>query len=701
MKKARAWRGAASVAAAMAGLSAASSAGATHLLAGSIQHRVPDPAGAPLTAEIEVVLAWRNAFPVTQISVVFGDGTSSDVPSAGVVGAVDFGNGYTMSRFLATHTYPSAGSYQAGFGDCCFGSNTVNGSSESMALISPVVVGSGKRGGPVAPLMPIVPVQTGGLRTFEIPVAEHDGGPVTCALNPVFPAPIIPGGAGPTVSTTATGCLVTWDTTGAVAGQLYRFTLDIGDSSAPGQRTLTFVAEMRLGPSPTCAGGGLFNLDLGVPFSTPMTGDTLPAGGALQLATWQMFGVVTPGPGTTSAAPFTTEYALTPGPGDEGAHASTIVFSDPQGRAGLCPIATYVAPCAVFGDPCSAGTGACQSPGYKSCSGGQVLCSAVPGAPQAETCNGADDDCDGTPDNAPQDVGLPCATGLPGVCSTGHTECAAGVLLCPPAIPPGSLPETCDGEDEDCDGLVDEDFGAGMACTAGVGACQSEGVLTCTSPDSALCDAVPGVPSAEICDNGVDEDCDGVADDGCPMGGVGGGAGVGGAGGAGAGGAGGQGGSGVGGQGGSGVGGAGNGGSGGAGASGGQGGSGQGGSGQGGSGQGGSGQGGSDQGGSDQGGSGAGAGAGGGSGPGGSGSGAGDAAGSGAGAGGGDEDLAVGGCACRSAGAPASSELPWWLVAACLLPAARLRRRRRWIERRSDRPPRAVRRSLPRVNAGT
>ena len=39
--------------------------------------------------------------------------------------------------------------------------------------------------------------------------------------------------------------------------------------------------------------------------------------------------------------------------------------------------------------------------------------------PSAETCNGVDDDCDGVIDNDDPGGGNPCLTGLPGACGLG------------------------------------------------------------------------------------------------------------------------------------------------------------------------------------------------------------------------------------------------------------------------------------------
>ncbi|MDQ3030899.1 MAG: CAP domain-containing protein [Myxococcota bacterium] len=127
----------------------------------------------------------------------------------------------------------------------------------------------------------------------------------------------------------------------------------------------------------------------------------------------------------------------------------------------------------------------------------------------AEVCNGRDDDCDGTVDELPS---MSCG-GSMGVCVPGIVECTGGAFPeCTPMVGPSA--ETCDGRDEDCDGTTDESI-APMTCGTNVGRC-STGTRVCSGGTFAACSGQVG-PRAELCD-GVDDDCDTRTDEGvAPM----------------------------------------------------------------------------------------------------------------------------------------------------------------------------------------
>ena len=153
------------------------------------------------------------------------------------------------------------------------------------------------------------------------------------------------------------------------------------------------------------------------------------------------------------------------------------------------------------GLPCDDGLlGVCKGHGSYMCtadgSGTECVITNPGQAPGVEICNGLDDDCDGLVDE--DDAGLP--------------------LDCPVCIP---SPEICDGVDNDCDGSVDEEGDVetnqpdifGVACgdlTAphDQPPCQLGHVLCINAQP--ICVGFVG-PKNEIC-NGVDDDCDGIAD---------------------------------------------------------------------------------------------------------------------------------------------------------------------------------------------
>lgn len=72
-----------------------------------------------------------------------------------------------------------------------------------------------------------------------------------------------------------------------------------------------------------------------------------------------------------------------------------------------------------------------------------------------EQCNGEDDDCDGQVDETFPEQGVACDGPDSDQCARGTWRCEAGELRCVEGWQ--DIIETCNGEDDDCDGLVDED----------------------------------------------------------------------------------------------------------------------------------------------------------------------------------------------------------------------------------------------------
>jgi hypothetical protein len=174
--------------------------------------------------------------------------------------------------------------------------------------------------------------------------------------------------------------------------------------------------------------------------------------------------------------------------------------------------------------------GICRG-GIQTCVGGEWGTCTGETRPITETCDNAqDDNCDGAADE-----GCGCITGAEqpcysgpigtagvGNCSIGSQQCEAGTWgLCTGDVVPAG--ETCNGQDDNCDGDVDEN-GVCNACTGpqtrscydgdaateGVGFCRA-GSQACQNGGWGSC-AGQVLPATEIC-NGVDDNCDDSVDE--------------------------------------------------------------------------------------------------------------------------------------------------------------------------------------------
>lgn len=167
------------------------------------------------------------------------------------------------------------------------------------------------------------------------------------------------------------------------------------------------------------------------------------------------------------------------------------------------------------GAPCSEGIGTCTNYGTKVCTvdGTGTECSVSAGAPTSELCDGLDNDCDGVIDNG-FDVGAPCSEGVGECTNYGTKVCKVDGTGTECSVSAGApTSESCDGLDNDCDGVIDNGFNVGDPCSVGVGACTVYGTYVCDpSGSGTICNAVAGTPTTEICGDGIDNDCDGLTD---------------------------------------------------------------------------------------------------------------------------------------------------------------------------------------------
>ncbi len=129
----------------------------------------------------------------------------------------------------------------------------------------------------------------------------------------------------------------------------------------------------------------------------------------------------------------------------------------------------------------------------------------------AESCDGVDNDCNFVIDNDVGGGGACTITNAAGACPGVRLCAGASGFSCTGQMPAA---ESCNTVDDNCNGTVDEGFpGLGDVCNAGIGACLRYGSVRCNAgANGVTCGAVAGAPVGELC-NLIDDNCNGMTDE--------------------------------------------------------------------------------------------------------------------------------------------------------------------------------------------
>ncbi|MDQ2772715.1 MAG: HYR domain-containing protein [Bacteroidota bacterium] len=221
----------------LVGLGAANPARASHFRYGGLTWRTVTTDPSKLTVQFKVSQAWRRSFgPFSTVTIGstvltdvlnFGDGSTSNVNLT--VTSVDIAGDSFFGEALITHTYATAGAYQAFYTNCCRLNTLLNNANSAWYLSSLVAAGSGNNS-PVATVAPVVNLAAGQVAaTFLLPASDPDGDPLTFSLAT---AADFNGNAfmnAPGLDVNPTTGMVTFNTLNRTPGSLYNAVIKVSD----------------------------------------------------------------------------------------------------------------------------------------------------------------------------------------------------------------------------------------------------------------------------------------------------------------------------------------------------------------------------------------------------------------------------------------------------------------------------------------